>query len=816
MKHVRTSSNRRPLRGAIHLACGIGSAGLMLTLASTAGAQTAAAPAAQSSGSLEEVMVTARRREESAQSVPVAVTAIGEAQLQDFHIDNLENLQTVVPELSVSAASGRPNSPVYGLRGIRPTESIYGQDPTVAVYFADFVLSPSQGSNLGIFDLASVQVLKGPQGTLFGRNTTGGAVLFAPRRPGSEFAGDALIGFGSFGRTEAQLGLDIPASEALAFRFVGRTIDSDGYQTNVAQGPLHGSKLGGESTRNARLSAVWNITDTVENYTVLSWDDKETNGRGMVLQALNPLPTPGNGNRVLCYDGPGNPNGGTVALCGAEAVPLPSIFDALARAQGRDVHDIESDMRQYDRSNAWSLINTTTADLNDDLTLKVIAGYREFETYSTIDLDSSAIPGILTAGSNVPGILRAPEQHVTLDHGSLEVQLLGQAFDDRLSWVTGLYGYYEEGFEYSPGDVNILITPITNPFMQRGDVENFSYSVFAQGTFNFTPQWALTAGARMTYDDKEMIVSTQVPVACVVRDPVTGGPLPLSNCKVKLKDSFDQPTGTLSLDFKPTDGVLLYAASRYGYRAGGFNLRATQPIEYQPFDPETVLDAELGAKIDWDAGTWRMRTNLATYYQWYDDIQRTVAVTNQAGVPGSAVQNAAKATVFGIELQQTIAPTDDLSLQINYAYTDPEYDEWINPANGADLSATPFHFTPEHSGSAQLTWVVPMESAGDLRFTAGTSYRSGVWINSLQNITLINATPQSVWPALRQEAYWLYDAGVAWTNIMGSGLDVTGFVKNLTDEEYTLGGIQLYPTFGLSTKAYGEPRTYGVELRYSF
>ena len=111
-----------------------------------------------------------------------------------------------------------------------------------------------------------------------------------------------------------------------------------------------------------------------------------------------------------------------------------------------------------------------------------------------------------------------------------------------------------------------------------------------------------------------------------------------------------------------------------------------QPIEYQPFDPETVLDAELGAKADWFIGDWRMRTNVAVYHQWYDDIQRTVAVTNPVGVPGSAVQNAAKAKVFGVELEQTIAPTDNLSLQINYAYTDPKYDEWTEPATGADLS----------------------------------------------------------------------------------------------------------------------------------
>ncbi len=800
MKQVRTTSRRCARSTATAVRGVLGAGGTVLVLITLTQPTTAIAqpqPAAQSTGMLEEVMVTARRREESAQSVPISISALDGSQIENLHIDNMENLQTVVPELSVSAASGRPNTPVYGLRGIRPTEAIYGQDPTVAVYFADFVLSPAQGSNLGLFDLSSVQVLKGPQGTLFGRNTIGGAILLAPRRPGDEFGGNVMVGFGNYGRTEAQLALDIPAGDGFAMRAVGRMVESDGYQTNRAPGPLYGSKLGGEDTRNLRLSAVWDITENVENYTVLSWDDKNTNGRAAVLQAVRP------DSSLRFYNG----------------AALPSIFDALARAQSRDVTDVESDMRQYDRTDVWSIINTTTAGIGNGKTLKVIAGYRDFDTFSTINLDATQIPGILTAGSNVPGILTAPEQHASLNHASLEVQLLGTAFDDRLNWVTGLYGYYEEGFEFSPGDVLLQLQPTNNPFAQRGDVENFSYSAFLQGTYNLTPKWALTAGARLNYDKREMTVSSKNGNNCAVRDPVTNTPLPLDQCSYSMSDTFDQPTGTLSLDFKATDDVLLYVASRYGYRSGGFNLRAISGPEYEPFDPETVLDAELGIKADWSAGSWSMRTNVATYYQWYDDIQRTVAVTNAVGVPGSAVQNAAKATVFGVELEQTIAPTDNLLLQINYAYTDPQYDKWEQKRPDGtpdDLSATPFHFTPEHAGSAQLAYTVPMSSAGDLRFTAGASYKGGVWINSLGTILAIDATPVSVRPALRQEAYWLYDIGAGWSDVMGTGIDVSAYVKNLTDEEYTLGGIQLYTTLGLSTKAFGEPRTYGLEVRYSF
>jgi iron complex outermembrane receptor protein len=386
-----------------------------------------------------------------------------------------------------------------------------------------------------------------------------------------------------------------------------------------------------------------------------------------------------------------------------------------------------------------------------------------------------------------------------------------------------LYWYYEDGLQNSPGDVLQGLNP-ANPFMQRGAVHNNSYSAFAQGIFRLTPALSLTAGVRWNDDKKEMTLTTRTPAACPLRDPNTGVLLPADQCSVSLSDSFSEPTGTLSLDYQLRDDVLLYAASRLGYRSGGFNLRAVTPVEYAPFDPETVVDVELGIKADWFVGDWRMRSNVALYNQWYDDIQRTVGVTNPLGVPGSAIQNAAKAKVFGVEIEQTIAPTENLSLQLNYAYTDPKYDEWVDPFTGDDLTDTPFHFTPDHAATATLTYRVPLGgAAGELRFMASGSYRSHVWINSLQTIQAIRRTPADVLPFLQQDAYMLLDLTAGWSGIMGTGFDLAAYVKNVTDKEYALGGIQLYQSaradirpFGIVTRAYGEPRTYGMELRYKF
>jgi len=737
---------------------------------------------------LEEVVVTARRREESAQSVPITMTAMDTGALQRFKVENLDDLQYFDPSFTVSASSGRANAPVYGLRGVRPTEAVAGQDPTVAVYFADVVLSPAKGSNLGMFDLESAQVLKGPQGTLFGRNTTGGAILLTPKRPGETVGGELMIGFGNYGQQEAEFGLDLPLTDTFALRFSGRVTDRDGYQKNVVPAELdparlNGTRYGGGDSRSGRLSAVWNITDRVENHTILSWDDMELNGPQGILQAVRP---------------------GSAVASNYTGNPQPSIFEALERARNSDGYDIETSRLLPSEVEARGIVNTTTVDLGDNTTLKSILGYRTVEAYEILEVVPVGIPDINTGF-----------QDVEMDHASYELQLLGSAFDNRLDWVTGLYWYKEDGFEHSPGNVFLAVNP-DNPFMQNSAAKNNSYSAFAQGTWSFSEQWSMTAGIRQTYDKKKMDIINRTPNRCAMFDE-QGQALPVDNCIYRLSESFNQPTGTLSVEYKPDDRTLLYLASRYGYRAGGFNIRATRPAEMEPFDAETVMDLEAGAKVDWFLGDWVMRSNVAVFQQWYDDIQRTVAVSNPFGVPGSTVQNAAKAKVFGVEIEQTVSPVDNFSLTIQYAYTDPEYDNWSDPVTGDDLSDTPFSFTPKHKLTASMLYSYPLAGdAGILDFAASVAWQDDIWINSLQTSVHIAAHPTDVRDAIQQDAYWLVNTSLTWNEVLGSDLDITAYMKNATNEKYSTGGVLLYHSFGSSSKVFAEPRTYGLQIRYRF
>jgi iron complex outermembrane receptor protein len=483
------------------------------------------------------------------------------------------------------------------------------------------------------------------------------------------------------------------------------------------------------------------------------------------------------------------------------------VFDAVDRAQGRDVNEVETNVDLFDDVEAWGLINTTSVEVSDEITFKSIISYREVEANSNGDLDATAIAGILDLSDQV----------ATLDHHSVELQLQGDSLDGRLDWVTGFYYYHEEGSEISPGTFFADLLPLS-PLGQGASVDNDTYALFAQATYELTPDLSLTAGGRMNWDDKSITLLTTSAIGCSlsVGDPPQR--LPLDQCALPLSESFSQPTGNVSIDYQATPDVLLYATGRLGYRSGGFNLRADIPAEYEPFEQETVWDIEAGTKADWFLGNVAMRSNVAVYYQWYDDIQRTVAVENVGGSPGSAVVNAASATVFGIEVQQEIRPTDDLTLLFSYSYVDPQYDEWIEDFSGTDLSETPFFFTPTHSGSATLMYERPLAgNIGVFNFLANASYTGDQWINALHTIATIEQHPANILPLLQQENYWLVNASIGIDDIGGSGIDVQAYVRNLTDKEYKIGGVQLYTgATGIISAAYGTPQTYGMQARVSF
>ncbi len=749
----------------------------MLVFSAIPYASTAQAQEPAARGELEEVVVTARRREESLQSVPIAVTAISGDDLEAYNIGRAADLQRIVPTLSISEGTGRRNAPIYALRGVRPTESLFGQDPSAAAYFAEVVMAPAQGTNLALYDLQSVQVLKGPQGTLFGRNTTGGAVLFTPKRPGTEFGGEVALGFGNYGMIETELAVDMPVSPTFTTRFAGKSFEKDGHQTNV----LNGHKLGDDDTKSARLSAVWNITDAIENYTIASYDRGRNHGRAPVLVAVR---------------------------AGSTAATFFPYTAAWQRQQARDIDHIESNLDQYEEIDVWGVINTTKFELGGGLTLKNIAGYRDVEYESLADQDGSAIPRLTES-----------RQPAEMQSWSDELQLLGTS--DKLNWTTGLYYYHEKGREFSD---SWILDFLSGRRISGGSVKNASYAAFLQGTYKLTPAWSLTLGGRYTIDEKQVTAETYTPTTCLMVDR-NNSPLLPGNCRRTESKTFSAPTATASLDYKPNDNLLVYLTSRLGYRSGGFSTRATNNLTFAPFEEETVTDVELGTKLDWSMGDWRYRTNVALFHQWYDNIQRTNALLPPGGGGfQTVIQNAAKATIKGAELEMTIAPTDALSLRLTYAYIDPEYTKWIgtdsvrNPnVPNSDLSTTPWPYVHKHAGSAALLYQVPLGTAGTVDLQATYAAKSGVFIAASGPLASLQSYGQINIDTLRQESYGVLDLNATWSDVMGAPLDLSAFVNNATDERYVAGSIGFYHlAFGFNTKTYSDPRTYGARLRYRF
>ena len=733
---------------------------------------------------LEEVVVTARRRQESLQDVPIAITALSEEYLRQHKIDKFDELQYHAPSLTVGQSGTSSNVPVIALRGQRPTEAALHLEAAVPLYFADIVMAPSYGTNISLYDLENVQVLKGPQGTLFGRNSTGGAVLFTPRRPGEVLGGYGQVTAGNYGLLETEIGVDLPVSDRLRFRVAAKTVDRDGYQENVADNPATaGDEYWDENSRALRLSMAADITENLENQLILSWDRNDSAGRQLSIRAVNP----------------------------------EVIFGSVLQADGQrqiatdDPQKVESDLENhFDDVENWFAANTTTWALGD-LTLKNIFGYRKVESREASDTDASA-RNLIQSPPGRPNLNEA-EQY------SDEFQIQGVAFDERLEWIAGAYLYRMDGTRESVSGIFGFREAETN-----GDVDNESEALFLQGTYELTDTLSLTAGGRKSWDSREMTVRHRTtidhPVAgfsetCDVLD-TDGQNLPLDACRRTVEDDWSANTWLVSLSYRPNRDTMFYGSIATGYRAGGFNIRGKSIAELQPFDEENVKTYEVGMKSDWDLGGIQLRSNLAIYQQDYSDIQRTTAVEDPVSLTLTTITaNAAEATIRGLEYEFDVSPADGLTLAVNYAYVDTEYDDYLDTTFDPplDRSGESFWWIPEHQVTATLRYTLPLDpSVGEVSLQANYYYQSDL-IREAASPDVPDVVEN---PILEQDGYSLQSYRVDWQSLMGSDLDLALWVKNAADEVYTTGGLTALDSLGIAAYGYGPPRTWGMSLRYSF
>ena len=779
------------------------------------GPLTAPTAIAQEARILEEVIVTARRKEENAQQVPIAITALGEDDLREKNILQLEDLRSHVPSLTVSVGGSTTNSPLISLRGQRPSEILITLDPAVPLYFSEVVLSPTQGTNLSMYDLENIQVLKGPQGTLFGRNSTGGAVLFTPRRPGDELGGYVELRGGDYGQLGIEGAIDIPMGDAAALRLAGRMFERDGYQDNVADNDLRGDeRFWDEESQAFRATLRLSPGDSFENISIFDTSENDMAARAPTPIAFNP---DGSGGCQIC----------PVTNSFFNSGPNEGLIDdALARQASRDWNEIETDVNAKEKVENTFFANITTWEINNNFTVKNIFGYRELKFSNHNDTDGTGLPmfGTQTEGTQstigVTTPSSAPQSTVDTDQYSNELQLLGMAFDNRLDWIVGGYWFNMDGSQTSPTQ----ILPIVLQDSPKGDADNTAYSIFGEATYDLSDSFALTLGLRQTWDEREVTVSNTRRGSCLVQDPDNPGTvLPDDQCNRKEDEDFDEPTYRVVLTWTPTVTSMAYGSVSTGYRTGGFNMRGTTDLELTPFDEETVTNYEIGYKADWlfDSGM-TLRTNFAVYYQDYQDIQRTQAIVASDGTFGTTTVNAADAEISGFEADIWFSPLAGLDFSVAYSYIDAEYKKWrvLDPATEefVDQSDYRWSWVPENSLAATVRWQLPLsESLGTVALGVNYYYQDEMAADLPPDRYDIPGADNDALNASRDvDDYQTWDLRADWLSVMQSNFDLAVWMQNADDEAYGTGGLNVLDSLGWAARVYGPPRTWGASLRYRF
>lgn len=742
---------------------------LMPLLLACASASAPAAFAAEPGGNkvMEEIVVTSRYKEESSQDVPISISAFSAGELERQSVQTTFDLQFQTPSLRAGYTSSGGTGVSFSLRGQSASDSLLTTDSSVGIYADGISIPRVFGLNTGMFDLERIEVLKGPQGTLFGRNTTGGAIHMISRKANH----DGLHGYiemeaGDFSQLNYGGAVNIPLSDTAALRLAAKRTTSDGWDDSAADG----KPIADDDETLVRANLMLDPNDNLNISLTLEYMDVNENHDPRRNYSLA---------------------GGAFFNATLEGY-TPGFLVATSLAGGGDYYDFDPGDRNHKPERDFSRNASTLAityDFSESLTFKSITGWHDFEALRTSDLDGGPSSTHLTL------------LDMEADFFSQEFQLLGTAADDKMDWVVGAYYSKEDGNDNSRTWAlsNLGTVP---QFLFLGEVENKSWAVFGQMNYQFNEQWRLTAGYRYTEEDKSLESGNAFDLGpfelCRVTTIVPGG------CLVVEDDSFDGNSWTLSLDYFINPDVMLYLRTAEGFKGGGQNLRGIDPTSFTAVDPEYAQDIELGMKGDFADG--RVRLNAAFYQTNYEDIQRSSIVPAPGGGSTTVIKNAAEASIDGLELTAIWAPTDSLSFVLNLDTFDAEYDKWIDIDAATllpyDRSSQPFPGS-DLSYSLSVRWDQQV-SLGDLNLTLDYVYSD--------EALLTPERPKAT--RIYREEYGMVNARVSLA--MDNGWEVAVLGKNLNDEEYLTSIVDLGVSLGNTVAMVNQPRYWGVQIKKSF
>ncbi|SCW84930.1 iron complex outermembrane recepter protein [Sphingobium faniae] len=738
-----------------------------------------------------DIVVTARRKAENLSRVPISVTALGGEALKERAIRTETDLQSAVPGLTVRAAAS-PIATIFSIRG-QTVEQFTGSTPAVLPYVNEVQITPGGASSF--FDLSSVQVLKGPQGTLFGRNTTGGAVLYTTTEPGDSFGGDVTLRAGNFNLIEGTGAIDLPVSEKVQLRLAFEVKSIDGYQYNV----FDNTSLGSERTQGGRATLVLKPTERLTNKTYIQYMFSKGNPAVNVLYSVNACGAAGLASTAACLyspssyspevwaaylaKNPGRNPGGIIAELAARQAAGPYVANSAATLN-------------FFRSKNFYTINTTSYELTDNATLKNIFGYSNSRLAQASEVSGS--PFLITSYISDGGYSGYITNQKSI---SDELQIQGKALDGRLEYTAGFY-FSKIKFENILLDNFLDVSPIIEPFVAnyvyRTNVEN--EAVYAQASYDLgsavgVDGLKVSGGFRYTWEHTDISFP-------LFPNAVYGG-------QPSESILFHKPSWLVGIDYQVTPTLMLYVAHRGSWRSGGFN--GSAPSNPVPFDqggnlflPETTKDIEGGAKFNGRVAGRPTTFSFAVFNQWVNGVQRSNNFQLPSGGYVSLTANIPQAQITGFEVDGSIAPTNWLTLGGNLAYTNARFTKGLT----AGYTYGPYGDTPRWSGSGFVMLTLPTpEAIGKLNVRGDVFAQSHYYFSHLDN---------TVNPGTKLPGYALLNGRIELKEIGGSNLSAAFYMKNILNKKYYIGGVAFGTSIGYNTASPGLPRMFGAELSYNF
>jgi iron complex outermembrane receptor protein len=729
------------------VAMALGAGGLTLAPSEARAQQSGGAQA-----TLEEVTVTARRREESLRDVPVAVSAFSGQDLEQRGATDITALQDTVPNLTLQVARGSNSTLIAFIRGVGQQDPLWGFEPGVGLYVDDVYYARPQGAVLDLYDVERVEVLRGPQGTLYGRNSVGGAVKYITRRHGDEPAFGAKVALGSYSQRDLVLKGSAPLSDTFSVGGAVARLTRDGFGKNLNTGAEHYDK----DVFAWRVSAEWRPTNRLSLRFAADDLQDDSNAR--------------HGHREV----PGS------GLTTGEVV-LPDLYDT--RAGLGDKNEVSAE--------GFSL--RAEYAVSEALTLRYIGAKREGRTDTLIDFDTSPAPAL-----DVPAFYEDEQT-------THELQLVYAG--DRLSAVGGLY--YLDGTAAGAFDTIVGLVNLTTA--TSGKVDTESLAAFADVAVRLNDQWSVSVGGRYTQDDKTGTVYRQNFTG--IRSPLFGNPAAvpgLLRTDYTNSREFSEFTPRVSVTWEPSETTTVYGSWGKGFKSGGFDMRGDAVLyadTVKGYDPEIVETIELGVKTSLLDG--RVNLNAALFTSDYTDQQITSQFPLGTSVV-SFVDNAGSSSIDGAELEGSIAFSDAVSASFQVGYIDAKFEEFItfDPATGtrrnlADQRA--FQNTPKVTAALSLNWNINLSGGGAITIVPSWSFRDDYQLFEVAN----PAIDQKSYSLVDLAATWTAGDG-AWS-VTAAGRNLTDERYRIGGYVFAgpvFGNVQ--------NAFYGPPRTYSVTVGYSF